>query len=85
MSSGELSGYLFQEGSDSEEWSSSFKGSWNYMNMWMNGWVAETAEVSFKQKQEKYVGHIAKSEGGERSFSSILCSSMQFEDVYKSE
>lgn len=51
----------------------------------MNGWVAETAEVSFKQKQEKYVGHIAKSEGGERGFSSILCSSMQFEDVYKSE
>lgn len=46
--------------------------------------MAETAEVSFKQKQ-KYVGHIAKSEGGERGFSSILCSSMQFEDVCKSE
>lgn len=46
--------------------------------------MAEIAEVSFKQKQEKYVGHIAKSEGG-GGFSSILCSSMQFEDVYKSE
>lgn len=42
--------------------------------------MAEIAEVSFKQKQEKYVGHIAKSEGGGAlaAYCAVQCSLKMF-------